>query len=83
MGLGAYLIMTKVLQIIQLISAVAVISAILLQQRGTTLGGAFGGGGSVYRSRRGIEKTLFISTIIFVIIFIAAAIASLVIARLK
>ena len=41
------------------------VAAILLQQRGSSLGEAFGGGGSeFYRSRRGIEKILFNGTIV-------------------
>ena len=43
----------------QMILAIALIASILLQQRGTGLGGAFGGEVTAYRSRRGIERTLF------------------------
>ncbi|MBI2063081.1 MAG: preprotein translocase subunit SecG [Candidatus Yanofskybacteria bacterium] len=63
--------------IIQLILAVLLIAAILLQQRGTGLSGAFGGEGSVYSTRRGIEKTLFASTIIVAILFFGVSIARL------
>ena len=40
----------------QMILAIALIASILLQQRGTGLGGAFGGEVTAYRSRRGIER---------------------------
>lgn len=49
---------------------------ILLQQRGSGLGMAFGGEGNVYRSRRGIEKFLFIATIIVAALFCASALAT-------
>jgi protein translocase SecG subunit len=45
--------------------------AILLQNRGTGLGSAFGGtGGGVYLTKRGLEKKLFVATIVLAIIFI-------------
>ena len=43
------------LLIAQMILAIALMAAILLQQRGTGLGGAFGGEVTAYRSRRGIR----------------------------
>ena len=49
--------------------------AILLQQRGVGLGSAFGGEGAIYRTKRGIEKGIFIATIVFAIIFFASAFA--------
>ena len=63
--------------IIQLILAVLLIAAILLQQRGSGLGSAFGGEGSVYSTRRGIEKILFSGTIIVAVLFFGISIARL------
>ena len=51
------------LNIIQIIIGVLLIIVILLQQRGTGLGSAFGGEGGFYRTRLGIEKILLVSTI--------------------
>jgi preprotein translocase subunit SecG len=51
------------LYIIQIIISVALIAAVLLQTKGSGLGGIFGGQGAVYKSRRGVEKTLFNITI--------------------
>jgi preprotein translocase subunit SecG len=51
------------LYIIQIIVAVALIAAVLLQVKGSALGGIFGGQGAVYTSRRGVEKTIFNITI--------------------
>jgi preprotein translocase subunit SecG len=62
----------------QIVVAVLLVTAILLQQRGTGLGSAFGGGGEIYRSKRGIEKTLFLSTIVLAILFILGSLINLV-----
>lgn len=70
--------MIKVLQITQLVLAILVMGAIVLQQRGTGLGGAFGSDLIAYRSRRGIEKLLYNSTIILGIIFVILTLLNLV-----
>jgi protein translocase SecG subunit len=59
-----------IITIIQVILAVLLIAAILLQQRGSGLSSAFGGEGSIYSTRRGAEKILFIATIIIAILFL-------------
>jgi preprotein translocase subunit SecG len=61
----------------QMILAIALIASILLQQRGTGLGGAFGGEVTAYRSRRGIERTLFRLTIAIAILFVALSLVNL------
>lgn len=63
--------MTTPILIAQTILAIALIASILLQQRGTGLGGAFGGEVTAYRSRRGIERTLFRMTIVLAVLFVA------------
>jgi preprotein translocase subunit SecG len=63
--------------IAQLILAIALVVAILLQQRGTGLGGAFGGEITAYRSRRGIERTLFRMTIVLAGLFVAFSLLNL------
>jgi preprotein translocase subunit SecG len=62
-----------ILNIIQIIIAVILIAVILLQQRGTGLGATFGGEGNIYRTKRGLEKSLHIVTIILAIIFLGTA----------
>jgi preprotein translocase subunit SecG len=61
--------MSDFFKIIQIILAVILITFILLQQRSSGLGAAFGGEGNVYRSRRGIEKILFYATIVVAVLF--------------
>ena len=55
--------MLKALVFIEYIVAVVLIAVVLLQNRGTGLGGVFASEANVYRSKRGIEKFLFNSTI--------------------
>lgn len=66
------------LDIIQIAAAILLMVAILLQSRGASVGGVFGGGGAVYQTKRGLEKKLFIATIILSIIFFGAALANFV-----
>lgn len=68
----------KYIDILQIAAAVLLVVAILLQSRGASVGGVFGGGGAVYQTKRGIEKKLFIATIILSIIFFGAALANFV-----
>ncbi len=65
------------LVVAQMILAVALMASILLQQRGTGLGGAFGGEVTAYRSRRGIERTLFRLTILLAVLFVIFSLLNL------
>lgn len=67
----------KWLTIAQVITSVLLIVSILLQQRGSSLGAAFGGESTVFRTKRGIEKKLFIATIVLGCIFVGLAIVGL------
>jgi preprotein translocase subunit SecG len=58
------------LVIAQILVAVVLIGVLLLQVKGGGLGGIFGQPDSVYRTRRGIEKTLFQLTIGLVVLFV-------------
>ena len=60
----------------QLIVSVALTLAILLQARGSGLGGTFGGDSAVYRSRRGIERRLWQFTIALIALFAVFSLAS-------
>lgn len=64
-----------ILQIITIGSAVLMIVAILLQQRGATLGAGFGSSGELFTSRRGVDKNLFEVTIVFAVIFVLSIVA--------
>ena len=72
--------MNTILPIAQGIIAILLIIFILVQQRGTALGSAFGGeGGGFYSTRRGIQKKIFWATIICGVLFIGLALVNLII----
>lgn len=73
----------SILQVITIGTAVLIILAILLQQRGASLGAGFGGSGELYTTRRGIDKNLFELTIILAVIFVLSILAGLILPAFK
>jgi preprotein translocase subunit SecG len=71
------------LRIVGIVFSVAVILFVLLQTRSAGLGSAFGGSsaGSVFKTRRGIERLVFNLTIVFIVLFALFALLSAVAAR--
>ena len=65
-----------ILNIIQVVLAVLLATAILVQARGTGVGLAFGGDGNVYRTRRGVEKKLHVLTIVLAILFFGVSLVN-------
>jgi len=65
------------LYIAQIVLSAALILVILIQVRGGGLGGIFGQPDTVYRTRRGIEKSLFQLTIVLVVLFVVVALVAL------
>ena len=70
--------MKQLISVIQILSALLLIGAILMQNRGTGLSATFGGEGNVYRTKRGMEKIFFIGTIVLAIVFFGTSIAQLI-----
>lgn len=64
--------------ILQTVLSILIIVAVLLQSQGGGMGPAFGGGGESYHTRRGLEKVMFNATIVLIVLFALASIASLV-----
>jgi preprotein translocase subunit SecG len=60
----------NLLQVAQIVIAVAVSASILLQARGTGLSSTFGGESTAYRSRRGLERTLFRLTVVLIAVYV-------------
>ena len=56
-------------QVAQMVVGVALTVSILLQARGAGLGSVFGGTGTVFKTRRGIDQLLFRMTIAFAVLF--------------
>ena len=67
-------LLKHVLPFVQVGVSTLLIAVILLQQKGEGLSSAFGGSGGFYRTKRGFEKTLFISTIVLAALFIIVGI---------
>ena len=73
--------MKSLLPYAQIILSVLLITAILLQRTGAQVGGAFGGSdnlSSAYHTRRGLEKGLFVGSIIIAILFAVSALLNLI-----
>lgn len=73
----------NILQIVTIGSAVLMILAILLQQRGASLGAGFGSSGELYTTRRGIDKSLYEVTIVLAVIFVLSILAGLILPAFK
>ncbi len=69
--------MQTYINVAQIVLAVALILAILFQVRGGGLGGIFGQPDTVYRTKRGMERTLFQITVALIVLFIVVSIVSL------
>lgn len=69
--------MKKIVLALQILISVALIAAIVIQAKGTGLGSAWGGTGEFYRSKRGVEKILFIATIVLAALFFLTSIANI------
>jgi len=64
-------------KIVQIIISVLLILSILLQNKGASLGGVFGGSNNVYLSKRGFDKFLFVSSIVFACLFLGVSLFGL------
>ena len=73
MQLGSFL------ETLTFISAILTVILILLQQRGASLGSGSGSSSELYTKRRGLEKSMFITTIIFAVIFVSSILGLLLI----
>lgn len=71
--------MEEFLPLTQIIVSVVLIVLILLQQRGTALGSAFGQEGGFYSTRRGLQSKIFWGTVVTGAIFILLTILNLLI----
>lgn len=69
----------EILQYVMIGSAALLIVAIILQQRGATLGAGFGSSGELYTTRRGVDKNLFEATIVLAVVFVLSILIGLLI----
>jgi protein translocase SecG subunit len=71
-------IVRTILPYVQIILSILLVAAVLLQQRGSSMGGAFGGDNfsATYHTRRGAELFLYRVSITFAILFVASILLS-------
>lgn len=67
------------LEVVIFISAFLTILLILLQRRGASLGAGFGSSGELYTTRRGLEKSIFVATIVTSVVFVGSILGLLLI----
>lgn len=70
------------LQVATIGSAALMVIAILLQQRGASLGAGFGGSSELYTTRRGFDKNLFEVTVVLAVVFVLSILIGLVLPNL-
>jgi preprotein translocase subunit SecG len=73
--------MVNLLNYIILVLSVILVVLVLLQAKGGGLGGAFGGSDNIYQTRRGVEKGIFMVTVVLAVIFIGLILTSLFLQR--
>ena len=69
--------MDNILMISQVVISILLSLSILLQQRGSGLGAAFGGEGGFHTSKRGAEKVLSNASVVLTVLFVANSMAFL------
>ena len=69
--------MRDILLIMNIILSIVITALILLQGKGAGLGSAWGGGGEMFQTRRGVEKITQRLTYIFIFLFLVVSIVNL------
>jgi preprotein translocase subunit SecG len=69
------------LNLAQILVSLALSGVLLLQSKGSGFGAGLGGSTSMFRTRRGIEKTLFQLTIVLVVLFLVISLLSVIASR--
>lgn len=72
-------VVLPILPYVQIILSILLVTIILLQQRGSSLGGAFGGDNfsAAFHKRRGGERFLFQASIVVSILFVLSALLNI------
>lgn len=69
--------MKNFLLVLNIIFSVLIVVFILIQGKGAGLGSAWGGGGEMFQTRRGMEKIILWLTTIFIVIFLVVSLINL------
>lgn len=70
--------MNTYLNIVQILVSIVLIGVLLLQARGSGFSATFSSDSSIYRTRRGVEKTLFNVTIGLAVLFVLVSVVSVI-----
>ena len=68
--------MRNIVLIVNIVVSIAIVALILLQGKGAGLGSAWGGGGELFQTRRGIEKVTLQLTVALIVVFFALSLVS-------
>ena len=68
--------MRNIVLIVNIVVSIAIVALILLQGKGAGLGSAWGGGGELFQTRRGIEKVTLQLTVVLIVVFFALSLVS-------
>lgn len=68
--------MKNILLIVNIVVAISITGLILLQGKGAGLGSAWGGGGEMFQTRRGIEKVTLRITVVLIVLFFVVSLIS-------
>lgn len=66
------------LNIVQIIISIALIALTVMQSKGAGLGRMLGGDSSIYRTKRGVEKTMFNLTVVLAVVFFLTSLLSVI-----
>lgn len=76
-------VLIQTLSVAQILICLLLILVILLQTRGTGLAASYSPDSSIFRTRRGVERTLFQLTIALSVVFVMLAVASVMVGRIE
>lgn len=68
--------MKEFILIVNIVVSIAIVALILLQGKGAGLGSAWGGGGEMFQTRRGLEKVTLRLTVILIVVFFVLSLIS-------
>lgn len=68
----------NIYNIVQIVLGAILILVILIQQKGSGLGGIFGGSSNIYSTKRGVDKILHYTTVVTAILFFGLALFRLI-----
>lgn len=69
--------LSTILEISQVVLAILMVATILLQQKGSGMGAAFGGSSNIYNTKRGVDKVLHNATVVISILFLLVSVVNL------